>query len=57
METHDSDRILLIDDDPMVRLMAVLAQHADDRAALIDGESRTFEDATPTFASIFDPRG
>jgi hypothetical protein len=57
MENHDSDRILLIDDDPMVRLMAVLAQYAEEHAALAKGETLSFDQRAPSFASIFDPRG
>ena len=55
MENHDSDRILLIDDDPMVRLMAVLTQYDKEHAALAAGEIRRFD--PPSFASIFDARG
>lgn len=57
METHEGDRILLIDDNPMVRLMAVLTQYAEEHAALAAGEVCSFDQSAPSFASIFDPRG
>ncbi|CAN5628397.1 hypothetical protein BH10PSE5_BH10PSE5_11840 [soil metagenome] len=57
METPESDRILLIDDDPMVRLMAVLTQYGEEHAALAAGKPRSFDQSAPSFASIFDPRG
>ncbi len=56
MENHDRDRILLIDDDPMVRLMALLTQYAEDHAVLAQDETRSFDPTSPTFGSIFDPR-
>lgn len=56
MENQANDRLLLIDDDPMVRLMAVLAQYDKDHAALAAGETGAFNPSTPSFASIFDPR-
>ena len=56
MENQASDRVLLIDDDPMVRLMALLAQYDKDHAALAAGETGAFNPSTPSFASIFDPR-
>lgn len=40
----------------MVRLMAVLAQYANEHAALAAPESGPFDPYAPTFASIFDPR-
>ena len=57
METHEGDRILLIDDNPMVRLMAVLTQYAEEHAALAAGEVCSFDQSAPSFASIYDPRG
>ncbi|CAN5791233.1 hypothetical protein BH11PSE1_BH11PSE1_27200 [soil metagenome] len=57
MENHDSDRILLIDDDPMVRLMTVLTLYDQEYAALAAGEISSFDQTNPSFASIFDARG
>lgn len=56
MEIQTSDRILLIEDDPMVRLMAVLAEYADEHSALAAGETVVFGRHAPSFASIFDAR-
>ncbi|MFZ3007491.1 MAG: hypothetical protein WA047_15095 [Phenylobacterium sp.] len=56
MEIQANDRVLLIDDDPMVRLMAVLAQYDKEHAALAAGETGAFDPSAPSFASIFDPR-
>lgn len=56
MEIQANDRVLLIDDDPMVRLMAVLAQYDKECAALAIGETGAFNQSALGFASIFDPR-
>ena len=54
MENHASDRVLLIEDDPIVRLMAVLAQYAEEHAALAAGQTMSFDPGAPSFAAIFD---
>jgi hypothetical protein len=58
MELHPSDKFVLIDDDPMVRLLQVLAEFAEERRPGETPDRQYARCAFPgsRFSSIFDPR-
>lgn len=58
MEVHETNKIVLIDDDPMVRLLQVLAEFAEERGPRETSDRQYARRAFPgtRFSSIFDPR-
>ena len=58
MELHTSDKIVLIDDDPMVRLLQVLSEFAEERRSGESPDRQYARSAFPgsRFSPVFDPR-
>lgn len=58
MELHPNNQIVLIDDDPMVRLLQVLAEFAEERRPRETADRQYARRAFPgtRFSSVFDPR-
>ena len=58
MEVHPTNKIVLIDDDPMVRLLQVLAEFAEERRPRDTPDGQYANRAFPgsRFSSVFDPR-
>ncbi|WP_310540988.1 hypothetical protein [Phenylobacterium sp.] len=58
MEPHTSDKIVPIDDNPMVRLLQVLAEFAEERRPGESSDRQYARRAFPgsRFSSVFDPR-
>ena len=58
MEVHANNKIVFIDDDPMVRLLQVLAEFAEERRPRETPDRQYARRAIPgsRFSSVFDPR-